>query len=177
MRARKELIDWFEGTVFVAALFCAGLSASAADAPKLTASELDFFEKKIRPLLSDNCYKCHSAGAEKVKGGLLLDTREGVLKGGNTGPAIIPGNLDKSLIIQAVRYKDKDLQMPPNDKKLADNQIADLEQWVRMGAPDPRTEPATGGHVYALDMEKGRKHWPFHPIAIPPVPPIAERTD
>ena len=79
-------------------------------------------------------------GAEKIKGGLLLDTRDGVLKGGNTGPAVVPGNPDKSLLITAVRYKDKDLQMPPSDKKLPDNVIADLEQWVRMGAPDPRTE-------------------------------------
>src|SRR2546422_8914503 len=113
------------------------LGVSAAEAPKLSAQETDFFESKIRPVLVDNCYKCHSQGAEKIKGGLLLDTRDGALKGGNTAPAVVPGNLDKSLLIQAVRYKDKDLQMPPNDKKLADTQIADLETWVKMGAPDP----------------------------------------
>ena len=74
---------------------------------------VEFFEKRIRPLLVENCYKCHSAQSEKVKGGLLLDTREGVLKGGDTGAAIVPGDPEKSLLIKAVRYTDKDLQMPP----------------------------------------------------------------
>src|SRR5262245_37318883 len=92
-----------------------------AAAPKLSATESAFFESKIRPVLADNCYKCHSAGSEKVKGGLLLDTRDGLLKGGNEGPAIVPGNPEKSRLIIAVRYKDKDLQMPPSDKKLPDN--------------------------------------------------------
>src|SRR5262245_15325563 len=84
--------------------------------------DLEFFENKIRPLLVENCYKCHSAQSEKLKGGLLLDTREGVLKGGETGPAIVPGDPEKSLLIKAVRYTDKDLKMPPKDKKLSDSQ-------------------------------------------------------
>src|SRR6266496_3832302 len=86
---------------------------------------IDFFEKKIRPLLVEHCYQCHSAQSEKVKGGLLLDTREGVLKGGDTGAALVPGDPEKSLLIKAVRYTDKDLQMPSKDHKLADAQIAD----------------------------------------------------
>src|SRR5690242_9412106 len=111
---------------------CAVLvSASAALAAEPTAGGIEFFEKKIRPVLVDNCYKCHSAGAEKVKGGLLLDTRDGVLKGGDTGPAIVPGDADKSLLIKAVRYSDENLQMPPKDKKLSAQQIADLESWVK----------------------------------------------
>jgi hypothetical protein len=101
--------------------------ALGAPAPKLTASETQFFETRIRPVLADNCYKCHSKGAEKIKGGLLLDTRDGALKGGNTGPAVVPRDLEKSLLITAVRYHDKDLQMPPSDKKLSDQVIADLE--------------------------------------------------
>ena len=108
---------------------------AAAD---LTPAQTQFFESKIRPVLADNCYKCHSAKSEKVKGGLWLDTREGSLKGGETGPAVIPGDLEKSLLIKAVRYTDPDLQMPPKDKKLSAAQIADLEAWVKMGAPDPR---------------------------------------
>src|SRR5207244_5412635 len=102
---------------------------------------LEFFEKNIRPVFVDRCYKCHSHDAEKIKGGLLLDTREGLLKGGDTGPAIVPGDPDKSLLIKAVRYTDEDLQMPPRKgggKKLAAKEIADLELWVKMGAPDPR---------------------------------------
>jgi hypothetical protein len=146
--------------------------ADAAPLPKLTAAETEFFESKIRPVLADNCYKCHSAGAEKIKGSLLLDTRDGVLKGGSTGPAVVPGNLDKSLLITAVRYKDKDLQMPPSDKKLPDNVIADLEQWVRMGAPDPRTESVSAKAMYAVDLEKAKKHWAYKPVTKPVVPSV-----
>src|SRR5436190_5944307 len=99
---------------------------------------VEFFEKKIRPLLVEHCYKCHSAQSEKVKGGLLLDTREGLLKGGNTGPAMVPGDPEKSLLIKAVRHSDKESQIPHKDKKIPDAQIADLVAWVKMGAPDPR---------------------------------------
>src|SRR5262245_57156454 len=87
------------------------LPLSWAAAAKLTPQEIDFFETKIRPIFAENCYKCHSQTSEKIKGGLLLDSPEGVLKGGNTGPVIVPGDPDKSLLIQAVRYRDKDLQM------------------------------------------------------------------
>ena len=158
-----------------AALALPGFTPPArAAAAKLTAAETEFFESKIRPVLADNCYKCHSAGAEKIKGGLLLDTRDGVLKGGSTGPAVVPGNLDKSLLIAAVRYKDKDLQMPPSDKKLPDNVIADLEQWVRMGAPDPRTESVSAKAMYAVDLEKAKQHWAYKPVVKPEVPVISE---
>jgi hypothetical protein len=149
--------------------------ASAADAPKLTAAQTEFFESKVRPVLVENCYKCHSAGAEKIKGGLTLDTRDGWLKGGDSGPAIVPGKPDESLLIKAVRYVDKDLQMPPSDKKLPDNLIANLEQWVRMGAPDPRTEAISAKAMYAADLEKAKKHWAYKPVAKPEVPSIANR--
>src|SRR5439155_209491 len=78
---------------------------------KPTAEQLDFFEKKIRPVLSEKCYKCHSEKADKVKGGLVLDTREGTRRGGDSGPAVVPGNLDDSILIQAVRYTNKDFAM------------------------------------------------------------------
>jgi hypothetical protein len=125
-------------------------------------------------VLADNCYKCHSQGAEKIKGGLLLDTRDGVLKGGNTGPAIVPGQPEKSLLLTAVRYQDKDLQMPPSDKKLPEAVIADLEQWVRMGAPDPRMEGATAKATYEADLEKARKHWAYKPVVKPALPDPAD---
>ncbi len=141
--------------------------ALAADV-KLTTEQLDFFEKHVRPVFVDNCYKCHSHDSEKVKGGLMLDWRDGLLKGGDTGPGIVPGDPEKSLMIKAVRYTDKDLQMPPNDKKLADNQIADLEAWVKMGAPDPRTEVPTN-HAYSIDFAKARQHWSYRPVTDPPV--------
>src|SRR5262245_13287837 len=139
-------------------------------AAKLTPQEIDFFENRIRPIFAENAYKGHSQASEKIKGGLLLDSREGVLKGGNTGPVIAPGNPDKSLLIQAVRYKDKDLQMPPNDRKLSDEQIADLEKWVKMGAPDPRVTGSDSKHTYALDMDKGKKHWSYQPVKKPAIP-------
>src|SRR5258708_20928771 len=103
----------------------------------LTPAQNEFFETRIRPLLAEKCYKCHSLTADKVKAGLLLDSRDGVLKVGETGPAIVPGDPDKSLLIKAIRYSDPDLQMPPKNK-LTDEQIADLVSWVKMGAPDPR---------------------------------------
>ena len=96
-----------------AATLLSGNPLVAGSAPKLSAQDTAFFESKIRPVLVENCYKCHSQGAEKVKGGLLLDTRDEMLKGGDTGPAIIRGDPEKSLLIKAVRYIDEDLQMPP----------------------------------------------------------------
>src|SRR2546423_12854374 len=108
------------GRKFIASLLL--FSAPLLNLRAAASENFDFFEKKIRPLLVEHCYKCHSAQSEKVKGGLLLDTREGVLKGGDTGPAIVPGDPEKSLLIKAVRFTDKELQMPPKDKKLQDAQ-------------------------------------------------------
>ena len=107
-------------------------------------------------------------------GGLLLDTRDGWLKGGDTGPAIVPGKPDESLLVKAIRYTDRDLAMPPSDKKLPDNLIADLVQWVRMGAPDPRTEATSAKVMYAADMEKARQHWAYKPVVKPAVPEIRD---
>src|SRR5204863_9118444 len=105
-------------------------------APPLSADQVEFFEKKIRPIFVERCYKCHSVQAEKVKGGLLLDSREGLLKGGDSGPAIVPGEPEKSILIKALRQTDE-LRMPMKEK-LPDDQIADFVAWVKMGAPDPR---------------------------------------
>jgi hypothetical protein len=128
-------------------------------AADLTRDQLDFFENKIRPVLADHCYKCHSALAEKVKGGLLLDSREALLKGGDDGAVIVPGNPDASMLIKAVRYTDPDLQMP-KDQKLPDDEIADLVAWVKMGAPDPRSATA--------DVKKWAddktNHWAWQPV-------------
>src|SRR5689334_9213970 len=98
-------------------LVCAPLLAFAAfalEARSVTAAEgIEFFEQRIRPVLVDRCYQCHSATSEKLKGGLHLDSREGALKGGDTRYAIVPGDPEKSLLIEAIRYKNPDLQMPP----------------------------------------------------------------
>ncbi len=142
-------------------------SLRAAPAPKLTPQQTDFFEKKIRPVLVKDCYKCHSAEGGRVKGGLRLDTRDGLLKGGDSGPAVVPGNPDSSPLIRAVRYRDRNLQMPPDDKKLPAAQIADLEMWVRMGAPDPR---ADAPNKYGAAPTDPKQHWSFQPIFKPIVP-------
>jgi Protein of unknown function (DUF1549)/Protein of unknown function (DUF1553)/Planctomycete cytochrome C len=138
--------------------------AAFADAP--TADQLAFFESKIRPVLVERCYECHSAKAAKIKGGLMLDSRAGVMKGGDSGPAITPGDADASLLIQAVRHVSEDVAMPPK-KKLPPEQLAALEQWVKMGAPDPRTEDTVAAvqAKYAIDWKTAREWWSFRPLA------------
>jgi hypothetical protein len=147
--------------------------AGAEFATHLTAEHTEFFERKIRPVLVEHCYECHSASAKKLKGGLLLDSRAGVVNGGDNGPAITPGQPEASLLIQAVRHTDPDLAMPPK-RKLPDHIIADLETWVRMGAPDPRTESATAGTQAAavIDWTKARSWWSFRPLKPPAVPGV-----
>ncbi len=102
-----------------------------------TVEQTTFFEKKIRPVLVTECYSCHSGEADKMKGGLALDTRDGFRSGGDSGPSIVPGLPEKSLLVTALRHTDNDLQMPPKHK-LSAAVVADFEQWVRIGAPDPR---------------------------------------
>ncbi|MAT46021.1 MAG: hypothetical protein CMO35_01170, partial [Verrucomicrobiaceae bacterium] len=127
--------------------------------------DLAFFESKIRPLLAERCYECHSARASKVKGGLLLDSREGVQKGGDSGPVLVKGEPGKSLLLKALSYRDSDLQMPP-EGKLADSEISLLREWIERGAPDPRDEPVGSVAVEpGIDYEEGRKFWSF----VPPV--------
>jgi hypothetical protein len=142
-------------------------TATAADDP----AGLEFFESKIRPILVDSCYPCHSRQSAKVKGGLLLDTRQSLLKGGDTGPVIEPGDPEQSLLIKAVRYTNDNLRMPPKNKKLAAAQIANLEAWVKMGAPDPRA-PQTGVAKVETIRDKARSHWAFQPIREPKVPAV-----
>src|SRR5689334_4830351 len=134
---------------------------SKATAAELTPEQKQFFETKIRPIFSDHCYKCHSAADNKTKGGLTLDTRDGLLKGGEDGPILVAGNPDQSAIIKAVRYTDPDLQMPPKGEKLNDQQIADLTEWVKMGAPDPRLP---GAPKLTGLTDKARAHWAYQPV-------------
>src|SRR5262245_47766567 len=139
----------------------------AGEAP--TTAQTAFFESKIRPLFVKHCYSCHSRQAEKLKGELYLDSRAGVRKGGESGPAIVPGKPDESLLIKAVRYVDKDLRMPPKEK-LSAAEIADLAAWVKMGAPDPRDDKLAKGTPKLPDLTAGRKQWSLQPVkdAAPP---------
>ena len=150
--------------IFLTLLALAALAVAAEPTP----AQLDFFENKIRPILADKCYKCHSTLAEKIKGGLLLDSREALLKGGDTGKALVPGDPEASLLIKAVRYTDPDLQMP-KEKKLDDEQIANLVAWVKMGAPDPRS--ATAEQKKWSDNKTN--HWAWQPVKPMPLPAVS----
>ncbi len=167
--------------IFASMLLLAGASlAVAAPAGNAEAEPsragADFFEQKIRPLLVEHCYECHSTDSKKLKGGLRLDSRDGWLKGGDTGVVIVPGDAEKSLLIKAVRYTDKDLQMPPKDKKLSAAQIADLVAWVKMGAPDPRRQvTATAPAKPGMSLEAGRKFWAYQPVKTPPLPKVKNK--
>src|SRR5688500_15748388 len=99
--------------IFVAGLLTPGVWAAEPAAGAPSAEGVEFFEKHVRPVLIDHCYKCHSAQAGKLKGGLYVDSRQGLLKGGKTGPAVVPGDLEKSLLVKAIRHEDEELAMPP----------------------------------------------------------------
>jgi mono/diheme cytochrome c family protein len=155
------------------ALLSAGrLPADIAAAPAVSGDDLQFFETRIRPVLADHCYKCHSREADKIRGGLMLDTREGMLHGGDTGPAIEPGKPEDSLIVDAIGYKDADLQMPPKGEKLTDQQVADITEWIRRGAFDPRSLVAKGSSSAYGGV--GKDHWSFLPVKKQAVPAVAD---
>ena len=139
------------------------ISISWASAAERGATEegIRFFRDKVQPVLEENCYECHSANAKKVKGGLLLDSAAGMRRGGETGPALIPGNADKSLLLQAIRHEGE-LEMPPKKPKLSEAIIADFQKWIEMGAPDPRQDALTPDDPY--DFKKAREFWSFQPI-------------
>jgi len=150
---------------------------AAAGAGELSREHLDFFERKIRPVLAERCYECHSAANNKRKGGLVLDSRSGLLQGGDNGPALTPGDPAKSRLIEAVRYQNRELQMPPKSP-LSPEQVRDLEQWVKLGAPDPRSESAqTAGAKRIPTIEEGRQFWSFQPLANPPIPASGHPVD
>ena len=134
-----------------------------------------FFEQKVRPLLIERCYECHSATAKNVKGELLLDSKAGWSKGGDRGQVIVPGEPDKSLLIKAIRYEHGDLQMPPKGK-LPQGDIETLVQWVKLGAPDPREGVAAASPAAkrGIDIEEGRKLWSLQPLKVVEPPRVKD---
>lgn len=150
------------------------LAAAAADAPNdLTSEQTDYFNKKVLPVLKQRCFECHSHEAGKIKGGLVVDSRDGMRKGGDTGPAVVPQKLKDSLLITSVRWDDPDFQMPPKEK-LPDGEIKMFEEWIKMGAPDPRKAPAMVGNQQAI-AAKSRDHWAFKPIGNPSLPEVKDK--
>ncbi|HYZ86270.1 MAG TPA: DUF1549 domain-containing protein, partial [Bryobacteraceae bacterium] len=138
-----------------------------------------FFESKIRPVLANKCYGCHSTKLKAPMGGLVLDTRAGMLKGGALGPAVVPGKPSEGHLLKALSYTDAHLQMPPTGK-LPDSVITDFEKWIAAGAPDPRKEPAGRAATAAvtplrgMSVEEGRKWWAFQPVAEKPLPVLKD---
>lgn len=135
----------------------AAIESSFAQAT-ITAEQSEFFEKKIRPVLIDSCYECHSKEAGQKKGGLSLDTRFALRDGGNSGPGVVPGDLEESWLWLAVSHTEPDYEMPPKSK-LPDDVIEDFKTWIKMGAPDPREGEKDVSTE--IDIEEGRKFWSF----------------
>lgn len=146
-------------------------------AAQAVARGAEFFAQQVQPIFQENCFKCHSHSAEKIKGGLVLDSLDGMLSGGDSGPALVPGDPEKSLLIKAIRYTNEDLQMPPGKnggRKLADRQIAVIEQWVKDGAvwPGQSNRPK---RVRGKITDEDRKWWAFQPVAEVEVPKVDDR--
>lgn len=154
--------------ILVLALMWFTPSAWADEPNEFTEQQLAFFETKIRPVLVAHCYECHSTDSKIVQGALRVDSRAALLKGGDTGAAIVPGQIEQSLLIKSLRHDG--VEMPPKGK-LADSVIKDFEAWIAMGAPDPRRtdQPAP---VRTIDLEEGRKHWAFQPVTDPATPAV-----
>ena len=150
-------------------------SQAQQNPPGITKEGLEFFEQKIRPVLVSQCYQCHSAQAKKLAGGLRLDTRAGMLKGGASGePALLSGAPEKSLLIRAIRYADPKLQMPMGGQ-LPAAVIKDFESWIKMGAPDPREAESTtvaASHAEPYDFPVARKFWSFQPLKPAALPAV-----
>ncbi len=147
------------------------LSLAVASVARGDDAGIEFFEKRIRPVLVQHCSECHAADSKKLGGRLLLDSRDGVKKGGESGAAIVSGKPDESLLIKAVRYSDDNVKMPPKGK-LPAAAIADLEEWIKLGAPDPRDKPTALKPVESWDetMRQRARWWSLQAVQKPVVP-------
>ena len=155
--------------LIVLTCFLAPMGAVAQD--KIPPDQLEFFEKKIRPVLVANCYECHSKDAKSIKGGLSLDTREAIRAEGDSGHAVVPGDPESSILMEAIRYES--FEMPPKEQ-LPESVIADFAQWIEMGAPDPRQGPSLIKRE--INFEEAKQHWSYQPIT-KPSPPAIENSD
>ncbi len=145
-------------TTLLCSLTAPGADASPADGAR-------FFEEKVRPVLEQRCFECHSQQSGKMKGGLTLDSRNGWATGGDTGPALVPGAPEKSLLIKAIRRTDPELKMPPK-QALTEAEVAVLVEWVQSGAPDPRTTAPIASNTPASTAE----WWSLRPLQHPALP-------
>ncbi len=168
LTAPRHSIAYSRASAFaVVAAFCVLTSVKAAEP---SPAGLDFFERKVRPLLAEQCYSCH--GAEKQKGHLRLDSPGAIRAGGESGSVVVPGDPLKSQLIIAVGYQSEDLKMPPK-QRLNARQVADLTEWVKLGAPMPASEaPVAGIRKEFKITDKDRAHWAFQPVKKPVAPQL-----
>jgi mono/diheme cytochrome c family protein len=179
----RRTLPWLVLTSLAFSPVVGASDGAQLDQAKLEAAQEEFFETKIRPVLADNCLECH--GAEKYKGGLRLDVRAAMLKGGDSGPAIVPGKPGESPLIEAIRYEGE-VQMPPK-KKLKSEEIAALTDWVKQGAYWPEPRPGVGGKVVTnkpspttgdtgvvVVAKHGQSFWSFRPVSNPPPPSVKD---
>src|SRR5262245_41527994 len=172
MRMRMTTVSHHRDAVLacLATLLCQ--FGALAAAPEPSRDQLKFFEEQVRPILAENCYKCH--GSEKQKGSLRLDVREAVLAGGESGPVIIPGKPDESVLVEAIKWQS--FEMPPTGK-LSESQIATLTEWIRLGAPMPKDHGGGTGvsvrKTRGIITDEDRQWWAFQPIRRPIAPTLA----
>lgn len=146
-------------------------AAAAADDAQFEPAAVEFFEKQVRPILVARCHECHVG--DEPKGNLRLDSRESALAGGDTGPAVVAGNPDTSLLVDAIRYGDL-YQMPP-DSRLPAEEVKTLEEWVRRGAPwGPNAAGPATPAAKQFDLAERSKHWSFQPLRDPQPPQVAD---
>jgi hypothetical protein len=167
--ASRRLSPGLFGLLLTGLLSAASAIADDAISTEATPQALEFFEKNVRPILVGHCYECHSG--EDIDGGLSLDSRDGLIKGGDSGPAAVPGNADHSLFVEAIRYENHELQMPP-ENRLSHSQIAVLEEWVTMGLPDPRKATTSDPKPTGMSIDDGHRFWSFRPVGNPAVPDV-----
>lgn len=169
--SRLGFLAWF--VLIATPMFTKAQSPEpTAETAEPTSADVEFFESKIRPVLVEHCYSCHAADSKIIRGGLLVDSRDGLLEGGDSGPAVVPGNGDESLLLAALKHES--FEMPP-DRKLPDAVIADFQHWISRGAVDPRDE-GTAEPPRGVDFEAAKSHWAFQRIADPAPPSIADES-
>ena len=172
IRPARNLLPTLAG---LAIQFSAASSSRAQNTSAAEQEGLNYFEAHVRPVLAEHCYKCHSQQAGKLRASLHLDSRAGILRGGDSGKIIVPGKAEESLLVRAIRYQAEDLEMPPK-KKLSPRAIDHIAQWINLGAPLPEdgTQLATQGP--AFDFERFRReHWAFQPAKKPAVPSMGNQ--
>jgi hypothetical protein len=161
---------------FIAAVAGAVLTLSVGAPLSAQTTDVEFFEAKIRPVLVQRCYSCHNSKMAAPKGDLILDTKEGLLKGGTSGPLLVPGKPAESRLLKVLSYSDPLVQMPPSGK-LADAVLQDFTQWIAKGAVDPRATAAANASASpqykGMSLDDGRKWWAFQPVAAHAAPNVS----